>query len=110
MSGISVKTGFPLIGMTFLAESLMLAQESRKVKLITKSKRNWLVQIHCPTAMKYGVKGSISQRLNIPQCKYYWIRCLVFQKRWMSMLQLGFCDHRAHLMKQVKKSFHNLLV
>lgn len=66
MSGTSVKTGFLLIGITFLEESLMLVQESRKVKLITSRKRNWPVQMHCLAAMKYGVKGSISQELNIP--------------------------------------------
>lgn len=66
MSGISVKTGFLLMGITFLEESLMLVQESRKVKLITSRKRNWPVRIYCLAALKYGVKGSISQRLKIP--------------------------------------------
>lgn len=44
MSGISVKTGFLWIGITFLEESLMLIQESRKVKLIISRKRNWPVR------------------------------------------------------------------
>lgn len=65
MSGISAKTGFLLTGIILLEESLTLAQESRKVKLITSRKRNWPVQTHCPAAKKYGGKGSISQRLNI---------------------------------------------
>lgn len=44
MTGISVKTGFLWIGITFLEESLMLIQESRKVKLIISRKRNWPVR------------------------------------------------------------------
>lgn len=64
LSGISVKADFLFIGVKFL--SLALVQESRKGKLIASRKRNWPVQIHCLAAMKYGVKGSISQRLNIP--------------------------------------------
>lgn len=64
MSGTSVKADFLFIGVKFL--SLALVQESSKGKLIASRKRNWPVQIHCLAAMKYGVKGSISQRLNIP--------------------------------------------
>lgn len=65
MSGISVKTGFLWIGITFLEESLMLIQESRKVKLIISRKRNW------PVRCLGAVKGDWRQREIFFQGKHY---------------------------------------
>lgn len=68
MSGTSVKPGFLWVGITFLEESLnvlTLVQEGR-VKLITADRQsNGPVSMPRAAALKYGIKGSISQRLNI---------------------------------------------